>query len=365
MLCACMYAQTLLCIHLQHTVPIRSLNEAISFNFIVFSYSQDIHDRLVYGSDYPVPAINLVVHTSKLKRLAAHNATYSCQVTALLKLTFNLCYIVLVNVYPGYRTQAVLFLTILVISYYRVGLITPAQCTALNELYNYNPLLFDLVSKRLLRGPKGGSFPSSLFKAHPQLPPYRTVTKNPKLSRQGTSVDPCVEQPLVNKDSENGCDVNEESVEIGEDSFITRQDGTDKELAKDCSVQTQVQVEMHQDTLQDVESERGSDQFGVADSKVQETVEDCITDSHQVHTDQTSNTNKDEIDESVGTVTHNHETIDTCTVVEEQSMDHMLQDSDHMVPLSDESETTVVVHVQSVAIDGGSTSNSEVTADAV
>uniref|UniRef100_A0A1X7VQI3 2-amino-3-carboxymuconate-6-semialdehyde decarboxylase n=1 Tax=Amphimedon queenslandica TaxID=400682 RepID=A0A1X7VQI3_AMPQE len=28
----------------------------------------DIHDRLVYGSDYPVPAINVVVHTSRLVR---------------------------------------------------------------------------------------------------------------------------------------------------------------------------------------------------------------------------------------------------------------------------------------------------------
>ena len=30
--------------------------------------TQDIHSRLVYGSDYPIPAINLVVHTSRLKR---------------------------------------------------------------------------------------------------------------------------------------------------------------------------------------------------------------------------------------------------------------------------------------------------------
>lgn len=29
---------------------------------------QDVHDRLVYGSDYPVPAINLVIHTSKMRR---------------------------------------------------------------------------------------------------------------------------------------------------------------------------------------------------------------------------------------------------------------------------------------------------------
>jgi len=34
----------------------------------LFSSLQDIHDRLVYGSDYPVPAINIVVHTGKLVR---------------------------------------------------------------------------------------------------------------------------------------------------------------------------------------------------------------------------------------------------------------------------------------------------------
>lgn len=36
--------------------------------FVLFATIQDIHDRLVYGSDYPVPAINLVVHTSRLQR---------------------------------------------------------------------------------------------------------------------------------------------------------------------------------------------------------------------------------------------------------------------------------------------------------
>lgn len=38
------------------------------FLFCSLFYNQDIHDRLVYGSDYPVPAINLVVHTSRLQR---------------------------------------------------------------------------------------------------------------------------------------------------------------------------------------------------------------------------------------------------------------------------------------------------------
>jgi len=51
--------------------------------------------------------------------------------------------------------------------------VTAAECTALNELYNYNPLLFDLASKRLLRGRRGQSFPASVFKRHPLLPTHR------------------------------------------------------------------------------------------------------------------------------------------------------------------------------------------------
>lgn len=89
--------------------------------------ARDIHSRLVYGSDYPVPAINIVVQTSVLSR---------------------------------YR------------------LITAEQKEVLNELYNYNPLLFDLACKRCLVGPNGGMFPSSVFKAHPSLPPFNH--QNPK-----------------------------------------------------------------------------------------------------------------------------------------------------------------------------------------
>lgn len=84
--------------------------------------ARDIHPRLVYGSDYPVPAINMVVLTSMLLRYQ---------------------------------------------------LITAKQREVLNELYNYNPLLFDLACKRCLVGPNGGTFPLSVFKAHPSLPPFK------------------------------------------------------------------------------------------------------------------------------------------------------------------------------------------------
>ena len=58
----------------------------------------------------------------------------------------------------------------------RFGLITADQCRALNELYHYNPLLFDFATKRILRGPRGESFPVSVFKQHPLLPPCREPT---------------------------------------------------------------------------------------------------------------------------------------------------------------------------------------------
>ena len=55
----------------------------------------------------------------------------------------------------------------------RQGFITQEDCAVLNELYNYNPLLFDFACKRLVRGPSGEQFPLQVFKAHPLLPPFR------------------------------------------------------------------------------------------------------------------------------------------------------------------------------------------------
>jgi mannonate dehydratase len=64
---------------------------------------QDLHARLVNGSDYPLPAINALIHTRSLAR---------------------------------------------------DGFITAAEREALNELYDYNPLLFDFVLKRTMRHPE-------------------------------------------------------------------------------------------------------------------------------------------------------------------------------------------------------------------
>lgn len=79
---------------------------------------EELHDRLVFGSDYPVPAINVVVHTSKLVRL---------------------------------------------------GLITSEEKACLDELYQYNPLIFDFACKRCLKY-NGKMFPPTLFMEHKHLP---------------------------------------------------------------------------------------------------------------------------------------------------------------------------------------------------
>lgn len=64
---------------------------------------QDLHPRLVNGSDYPLPAINSLIWTR---------------------------------------------------SFARNGFITAEERQALNEIYDYNPLLFDFVLKRTMRHPE-------------------------------------------------------------------------------------------------------------------------------------------------------------------------------------------------------------------
>ncbi|HPI23945.1 MAG TPA: amidohydrolase, partial [Spirochaetota bacterium] len=73
----------------------------------------DLHHRLVNGSDYPLPAVNVVIQTRVLARL---------------------------------------------------GFITADERRCLNEIYRANPLLFDFVLKRTIRHPRTGArFPASVF----------------------------------------------------------------------------------------------------------------------------------------------------------------------------------------------------------
>lgn len=77
----------------------------------------EIHDRLINGSDYPLPAVNIVIRTGQL-----------CD----------------------------------------EGYISEAERDQLNEIYDYNPLLFDYVLKRTIRVSAANSdkkyrFPASIF----------------------------------------------------------------------------------------------------------------------------------------------------------------------------------------------------------
>jgi hypothetical protein len=80
---------------------------------------QDLHPRLVNGSDYPLPAINSLIWTRSLARN---------------------------------------------------GFITAEERQALNEIYDYNPLLFDFVLKRTMRHPETKQkLAASVFMANPRL----------------------------------------------------------------------------------------------------------------------------------------------------------------------------------------------------
>ncbi len=80
---------------------------------------QDLHPRLVNGSDYPLPAINSLIWTRALAR---------------------------------------------------DGFITADERQALNEIYDYNPLLFDFVLKRTIHHPQTKQkLAASVFMANPGL----------------------------------------------------------------------------------------------------------------------------------------------------------------------------------------------------
>ena len=77
----------------------------------------ELHSRLVNGSDYPLPAIKMVINLKKLNK---------------------------------------------------AGLIRKEEIAYLEEIRNHNPLLFDYVLKRTIRF-KGKTFPVSIFERNPAL----------------------------------------------------------------------------------------------------------------------------------------------------------------------------------------------------
>ncbi len=93
----------------------------------------DLHPRLVNGSDYPIPAVNTLVRTRRLAWL---------------------------------------------------GYITWTEREALNEIYDYNPLLFDFVLKRTLRHPETGvRWSDCVFQAPAALREPRPAPSGPTGSR--------------------------------------------------------------------------------------------------------------------------------------------------------------------------------------
>jgi len=80
---------------------------------------EDLHDRLVNGSDYPLPAVNMLIRTRPLVKR---------------------------------------------------GYLTTSEGEYLREIYDYNPLLFDFVLKRTLKRPgTPKTLPASVFMTNPAL----------------------------------------------------------------------------------------------------------------------------------------------------------------------------------------------------
>ena len=80
---------------------------------------RDLHHRLLDGSDYPLPTINIVIQTRALEKY---------------------------------------------------GFITSEERSLLNEIYNYNPLLFDYMVKRTVRRPHTEErLSANIFQANPLL----------------------------------------------------------------------------------------------------------------------------------------------------------------------------------------------------
>ncbi len=94
-----------------------------------------LFDRLVYGSDWPVPALGGRTIGTKAQPLAVrHGGAIGAQLVLM-------------------------------------GLVSAAECELLHEVFQFNPLLFDLVLKLTVRHPSTGAMlPASVFSAHPLLP---------------------------------------------------------------------------------------------------------------------------------------------------------------------------------------------------
>ena len=95
----------------------------------LLEHDPSIHARLVNGSDYPLPALNLTIWMSELVD---------------------------------------------------ENLVSDEEADALGEIDDDNPLLFDYVAKRTMRGPKTRrALPAALFQRHADLPEHGDPAPSP------------------------------------------------------------------------------------------------------------------------------------------------------------------------------------------
>jgi len=105
-------------------------------NLVKIIKETDIHDRLIYGSDYPVPCLNCVVWFSKLRSN---------------------------------------------------GLINDEHIDLLNEIYQYNPILCDFVIKRIISITQNGKkykFADIIFQRSDLIEPQNLLIKKNKENMQ-------------------------------------------------------------------------------------------------------------------------------------------------------------------------------------
>ena len=119
----------------------------------------ELFPRLVYGSDYPVPALGGRIVGTRPQPLAfRHRGAFGAQLVTLGLLDAAHCDL-LHEVRMHARTRA--------------RATSAHSRPASRQVFQFNPLLFDLVLKLTVRHPVTKiMLPAHVFGAHPLLPPF-------------------------------------------------------------------------------------------------------------------------------------------------------------------------------------------------
>ena len=133
------------------------------------------------------------------------------------------------------------------------GMITKIERSALNEIYLYNPLLFDFVLKRTLRGPERQSFPPSLFMKNKNLDLWsewdKSFFNNIQIPKE------------LSTSSENKSEPKEEEKEINIDEHLKRRKKLQSQISSLEELLNEKREELH--NLQITLSNRFGSKFGV------------------------------------------------------------------------------------------------------